>query len=119
MRQNYRSLTQAIQIMSGALMASSVLFSAAGAHDAIPTASQPLGWVYGSECCSAYDCSQVQHGDIVPTPEGWRVNTSGETIPYGDARVKRSRDEFFHRCAPAGDMTSKRSICIYVPDFGG
>lgn len=88
-------------------------------HEAIPTASQPLGWVYGSECCSAYDCSQVQHGEIVPTPEGWRVNASGETIPYGDARVKRSKDEFFHRCAPAGDMTSKRSICIYVPDFGG
>ena len=115
----YYRLTQAMQILSGAIMASSVLFSGAGAHDAMPTASKPLGWSYGFECCSGIDCAQMPAGEIVPTPEGWRVNASGETIPYADSRVKRSRDEFFHRCAPKGDMTSKRSICIYVPDFGG
>lgn len=87
------------------------------AHQATPTASQPLGWAYGIECCSSKDCADMPAGEITSTPEGWRVASTGEVIPYGDHRIKRSRDERFHRCAIGGDFTRKRSLCLYVPDL--
>lgn len=87
-------------------------------HDAIPTASQPLGWTYGAECCSVRDCTDMPDGEIKATPTGWRVESTGEIIPYGDKRIKQSRDERFHRCAYGGDFSLTRSICLYVPDMG-
>lgn len=91
---------------------------AAWGHEAVASKKMPMGWQYGMECCSVRDCTDVPAGEIVSTPEGWRVNSTGEVIAYNDKRIKRSRDENFHRCAAAGDMTLKRSICIYVPDQG-
>lgn len=78
----------------------------------------PMGWSYGAECCSSADCSQRPEGEISTVEGGYRVNTTGEIIPYSDYRIKRSRDEFYHRCAAGGDMSAKHSICLYVPDQG-
>jgi hypothetical protein len=88
------------------------------AHEATDVAGQPLGWVYGYECCSGVDCSVSGDNAISEMPEGYRVELTGEIIPYGDKRIKRSRDEFFHRCTPGGIATAPRSICLYVPDRG-
>jgi hypothetical protein len=82
----------------------------ASAHDA------PLGWSYGYECCSTTDCSQRPEGEVSAVTGGYRVNPTGEIIPYDDDRVRRSHDEYFHRCASNGDMAAKHSICLYVPD---
>jgi hypothetical protein len=89
-----------------------MLHAEAAAHQAA------AGWSYGVECCSLLDCFQAPPGAIAETPLGYRVESTGELIPYADSRIKRSRDEFFHRCSPGGDNGAKRSICLYVPDRG-
>ena len=103
-------LSIAVWQLAGALVA--ILHGGAAAHQA------PAGWNYGVECCSSLDCFQEAPGEIVETPLGYRVRSTGELIHYADGRIKRSRDEFFHRCSPGGDATAKRSICLYVPDRG-
>jgi hypothetical protein len=85
--------------------------SIAYAHEA------PTGWQYDASCCSGIDCQQAPAGDVKETSEGYRLST-GEVIPYNDRRVKMSKDEFFHECKPAGDMSSPRSFCLYVPPRG-
>lgn len=103
-------------------MNSSLAFSAllllsgqAGAHDALPTATQPFGWSYDYSCCSALDCSQVRDGSISIIKEGYRVASTGEVIPWADTRIKRSKDEFYHRCTPGGNVSAVHSLCLYVP----
>src|SRR5687768_1014432 len=86
-------------------------------HEAIPTAAQPFGWAYDYSCCSAVDCSQVRDGDVKVTEYGYRIIT-GEVIPWKDPRLKRSKDEFYHRCTPGGNQEAIRSLCLYVPDTG-
>lgn len=88
----------------------------ARSHEALPTAAQPFGWTYGYECCSLRDCKQSEAGEVTVKPDGYHVEATGEVIPYGDYRLKRSRDEFYHRCAPGGNFSAPRSICLYVPD---
>jgi hypothetical protein len=95
-----------------------IAWSEASGHEAPASVSMPLGWSYGIECCSNKDCARSKAGEITTTDKGFRVNSTGEIIPYNDRRIKRSRDEYYHRCAPAGDFTRDRSLCLYVPDFG-
>lgn len=111
-------ITQVAYLAHGLLLASSVVFAGARAHEALPTATQPMGWSYGWECCSAFDCSQVHNEEIREGRGGYTVVKTGEVIPYGDARIKRSRDEFYHRCTPGGNVDAPRSLCLYVPDRG-
>lgn len=97
-----------------ALMGGKTVF----AHQAQPTAAQPEGWAYGIECCSSKDCTRLPHGEISTVEGGYLVNSTGELIPYKSSKIKRSRDEFFHRCALGGDFSRKTSLCLYVPDMG-
>lgn len=116
----------AVGFWIGAISAITVLcaalwFAAAGAaraHHAPPSATQPLGWAYGYECCSLKDCRQSHAGEVTVGPDGYRIAATGEVIPYNDRRIKRSRDEFYHQCVPNGDFSSPRSLCLYVPDQG-
>ena len=94
------------------IIALALLLAPAHAHQA------PTGWQYGPECCSSADCYQAPATDVHETPDGYFIESNGETIPYGDKRIKRSKDEFFHECKPGGIPTSKRSFCLYVPDRG-
>ena len=86
-------------------------------HDAKPTAGQPLGWAYDYSCCSLADCREVKDSAIKEDSRGFTIVRTGELIPYGDKRIKRSKDEFFHWCSVAGKEDS-RSLCLYVPDRG-
>lgn len=119
----YYRLTQAMQILSGAIMASSVLFSGAGAHDAMPTAAKPLGWSYPFSCCSGYDCREIGTSTssapvrVYETAMGYRFNTSMEIVAYDDKRVKESPDGKFHWCTVAG-KDDGRTICLFVPPRG-
>ncbi len=105
-------LLGAIEIVLAAIAL--LLFSqySAHSHDA------PTGWRYGFECCSTIDCRQLKSEEIGETPNGYLLFRTGEQIPYGDKRVKQSRDEFFHQCTPGGRIDADRSICLYVPDRG-
>lgn len=113
MRHNYRRLTQAMQILSGAIMASSVLFSGAGAHDAPATAQLPDGWAYPIRCCwgpatgRTGDCGMIPASSVVEGPNGFEITlVPGEhpkvtaplqlTVPYG--KEEHSPDGAFHLC---------------------
>lgn len=95
--------------------------TAAHAHDAIPTAAQPLGWSYPFSCCSRMDCRMVSTGSsrvrVFETPEGYRFSTSGEVISYADKRIKDSPDGEYHWCTRAGKDDSQ-TICLFVPPKG-
>lgn len=95
-----------------------LMMTQAQAHEAPPSKTQPLGWTYGWECCSNMDCSQQQQSSISEGPDGYTVKETGEVISYGDKRIKRSKDEFYHRCTHGGDPKDPKSICLYVPDRG-
>lgn len=84
-----------------------VTLSFARAHEA------PLGWAYDYECCSGVDCRQAK---VRETINGYVV-PSGELIPYGDKRVRLSKDEFFHWCTVRG-LDTTATLCIYVPNRG-
>lgn len=77
----------------------------------------PMGWSYGWECCSSMDCREISHDAIEETETGYLVKSSGELIPYGDKRIKQSKDEFYHLCTRlGGDDTPV--ICLYQPMRG-
>jgi len=92
--------------------------SSAQSHIAPASSTQPFGWMYDPSCCSIRDCAPMPPGEIVATEQGWRVESTGEVIPYTSSKIKRSRDDLFHRCAISGDFTRKTSLCLYVPDMG-
>lgn len=89
----------------------------AGAHDAKPTATQPLGWAYDYSCCSVNDCREVKDSAVSEDSRGFTIVATGELIPYGDRRIKQSKDEFFHLCTVAGREDGK-ALCVYVPNRG-
>lgn len=94
-----------------------IMTKAALPHDAIPTASQPLGWAYGWECCNLMDCREVGENVIEETPQGYVYKVTGELIPYGDKKIKQSKDEYYHLCTKGGkDDTA--IICLYTPNRG-
>lgn len=100
------------------LIASLLLAWPAHAHDAPPSKEQPLGWTYGWECCNLMDCFQEDTSNVEELPEGYRVISTGEVIGYADKRLKKSKDEFFHRCSHGGKKDDPKSICLYVPNKG-
>lgn len=88
------------------------------AHEAPPSKSQPLGWVYGSECCSLMDCFALSEGSVFETHNGYVIKATQELIPYSDKRIHKSKDEFYHQCTMGGNHHEPHSICLYVPDRG-
>lgn len=106
-----------------ALLALLLFAAPAMAHDAIPTAAKPNGWTYPTICCSGYDCREVDGPDektgktvqILETPKGYKISTTGEEIPHGDPKIKQiSQDGKYHWCSAAGKDDSK-TICLIVP----
>lgn len=75
----------------------------------------PKGWRYGYECCSDRDCKPAAEGTVRETANGYLLTTTGETVPYGNRRVKNSPDGEFHVCQQAGNFDSGRILCIYAP----
>lgn len=95
------------------LLIAALLFAVpAFAHEA------PLGWTYGLECCSNKDCWQEKDAAIEELANGYRVVLTGEVIAYGDKRIKKSKDQYYHRCTLSGDPKAVRSLCLYTPNKG-
>jgi len=86
-------------------------------HDALPTASQPLGWKYPWSCCSNQDCRAEPNG-VAETPAGYTIKATGEVVPYGDKRIKNSPDQDFHVCAHRAGLDAGKVICLFVPARG-
>lgn len=80
----------------------------ARAHDA------PAGWSYPFACCSGYDCREVKASAVAERPGGYVIASTGEVLPYSDARIMHSPDGQYHRCSVAG-KNDGRTICLFVP----
>lgn len=95
----------------------------------------PTGWMYDVSCCSTHDCAEIANAAVRVTAEGYEVTLRpGDhmmivwertyRIPFGDPRIRRSGDEFFHVCigsstpSPSSGVEAQRMICLYVPDMG-
>lgn len=74
---------------------------------------------YPRQCCSDRDCFAAP-GGVTATAGGWRVESSGEVVPYDDYRVHPTPPEGggdFHTCHIGGDPKA-RVLCLFVPEFG-
>jgi hypothetical protein len=94
-----------------------ILLVPARAHHAPGTPENPLGWAYGLECCHLLDCRPIHQSDIEETAQGYVIKITGEVIPYGDRKIKQSKDEDFHHCTRGGKPEGE-TICLYVPNRG-
>lgn len=77
--------------------------------EAVPVHQAPTGWAYPAQCCSDRDCRMLPEGMIRVRASGYVV-PSGETIGFGDARVKPSPDGRFHWC-----FDGRRTLCLFAP----
>lgn len=85
----------------------------------VPGPARPHSW-YPYRCCSGRDCFEAGPAAIVATHDGWRIESSGEVIPFDDPRVNPTPPEggqVFHVCFLAADPTA-RALCLFVPEFG-
>ena len=83
-----------------------LLSSSAIAHD----------W-YETACCNDRDCAPAEAGDVTVKPEGYAIGSLGITVPFDSDKIREMRapDGQFHICATP---TTKRFLCLYVPDAG-
>lgn len=98
-------------------------------HDA------PTGWTYDYNCCSTKDCHQLPLGTVRLSNNGYQVSLTPEqhhqlirsttfTIGYADAKIRPSKDEFYHACITTqtqlqdGKLSGGLLICLYVPPMG-
>ena len=75
---------------------------------------------YPLACCSDKDCWEVGPEDVTATSSGWRIESSGEIVPYDDPRIRPTPPEGgqeFHVCHLAGDPKG-RILCLFVPVLG-
>lgn len=96
-----------------ALVVSTLLLTAltippASSHDA------PKGWTYPYSCCSGVDCREVPKKAISERPQGYVITSTGEVVPYKDARLHDSPDGEYHWCSVNG-ADNTRTICLFVP----
>lgn len=82
---------------------------------------------YPLACCSEKDCFEVPASEVRATPEGWRIDATGEVIPYDKTRTTPPEGGgHFHRCSFNGDpsgatigMGSYPRACFWAPGMEG
>lgn len=71
------------------------------------------GWQYDADCCGARDCRVIGDDAVRLTRDGLLIVATGEVLSYADTRLRKSGDEFFHRCAR--ETSPKMTVCLYIP----
>ncbi len=71
---------------------------------------------YSAYCCNENDCAPVKTDQISRTAKGWFVPETGETVPYGDARIIQTPSPHvgMHICIYHGLVR-----CLYAPESQG
>ena len=95
------------------------------AHDAKPTAMQPLGWKYDAVCCHGShidgDCQAISDETVTPIPGGYRITlrpgdhrlvTKPHVYEIKQEKVRESPDGAYHACLYP---TEDRLQCFYAP----
>jgi hypothetical protein len=71
------------------------------------------GAAYPYDCCSAHDCFEISHQDVVSLGgDRWRIIDTGEVM-----KSRKSIDERYHRCTVSGAIKA-RTRCLLIPEFG-
>lgn len=70
---------------------------------------------YDGDCCSLIDCKPVPDGTVVENTRTGAVTVLGQTLPHGDARLRRSRDDQDHVCA---NVSTGKLLCVYLRPKG-
>lgn len=68
---------------------------------------------YDPWCCNTNDCAPERPGQVTEGPGGYGVRLGDRRVlvPFGDTRIKDSKDGRFHVCElPQGQVR-----CLYVP----
>lgn len=60
-------------------------------------------------CCGKEDCVPIPAKEVDPTPAGWRIESTGEVVPYVDTLP--SEDGRFWRCHQPNGVRR----CFFVP----
>ncbi len=76
--------------------------------------SDPDHW-YDPGCCSLRDCAPAR-ASVRAGPNGYEVVQLAELVPYGDPKIRRSKDDRYHVCERKTPHNNSRIICLYVPD---
>lgn len=74
----------------------------------------PSGWMYDVACCSGIDCRQIPASAIRQNSAGYVIRATGELIPFGDRRIRNSKDQYYHWCSIGGRPDTK-TVCLYRP----
>lgn len=105
--------TRSFRLSSSLLLLATLgLPGPASAHEA------PTGWKYPWACCSNMDCQSVQASAVLERPDGYVIQSTGETVGYRDKRVKDSPDGEYHWCAHQAGLDAGQTICLFVPPRG-
>lgn len=102
-------------IMLGLIILFAVIFPAAAHDDAQWIEDQGLKNSFGTPCCGIDDCKQLAPTDLTVTPQGYRVNETGEIIPFGLV-LPFSPDGRPWRCE--ANKQTKATRCLLVPPPG-
>lgn len=83
--------------------------------------------LYDFACCPNDDCQISELDQVTIAPDGWEIADLNELIPFGDPRIRTSRDGQFHICTRStatpdltqshiGSLNGARTLkCLYVP----
>lgn len=74
---------------------------------------------YPPACCSSRDCFALPDGAVTATPDGWRIEATGEVIPYDVARLTPPEGGGrFHRCTRNGTPDGGTLNQLWGPEQG-
>ena len=101
-----------IVVISGIFLTAVILTTAARGHE----------W-FDKDCCSDLDCRIAKEGEVQTRHDGVEVRAMGvrETIPYGDPRVRVTRDPENRPALcvrPQHYGHGAKTQCVYVPAGG-
>ena len=84
----------------------------------LPATATAMGW-YDAMCCSNRDCRPIMAGEVELHADGWYVVPADRTVPFGDWKIKPSKDVRIHICMTNhGANGSPNVVCLYIPDPG-
>ena len=71
---------------------------------------------YDFECCADKDCEETTA--VIEIRGGYFVVETREWFGPRDPKVRRSRDQDYHRCRMTDNEGLARTRCLYVPQPG-
>ena len=86
-----------------------------GLHSQVSAHDAATGWKYPWACCSNMDCQQVQSSAVIEKPQGYVIQSTGES-----GRLPRQAHKGLARrriplVRTPGGLDAGQTICLFVP----